>query len=315
MRSKKKIILFLTLFALGHISLYYVFYEEADKKNPLVKQMRDWKENKNPVKLLITGDSHTERSVDATQLDSAFNLAFYGENNMFTYYKLKYCLENNPDRPQYVLLQCDLTTFTRGFNYFRNNAFFYYSLISPHDLKDMGDRPLTEHYRFLKIKMFPYADWQYALNLAGINRAKKGTESFSDLGEDEKMASARNFMQNELMCEGKRENLFFAPSVEYVKKCLELCKEYQIKPIFIKYPITQQLLDVVENEIDSLAMDTRNRLPEMLVRKANLPVLDFEKMFSERADLFFDSHHLNNKGREAFTPILKQRLDSLMRVY
>jgi hypothetical protein len=315
MPLKNKIVIFLILCIITHLILYVVFYRVAEKENPLLQQMAACKKNSKVIKILLIGDSHAERSINAPGLDSTFSLAFYGENNMFTYFKLKYCLENYQVRPKYVLLQCDLSTYTKGFNYFRTNNFFYYSLVGISDIREMRDEPVSEYYRYLKIKLFPYSDWQYALNLAGKNRQKKGEATFTERSTEEKTANARNFMQNELMCSDKRENLFFTTSINYLKKTIVLCKEYNIKPVVIKYPLMQQVFDVIKNEIDSTALQINNRPPEMLIRNLHIPVLDFEYFYAQRPDLFFDCHHLNNAGKLAFTRVFKHKLDSLLRSY
>ncbi len=315
MKFRNKTLLFLILCAVTHSVLYFVFYRIANKENPLVKQMALCKANKKAVKVLIAGDSHAERGIDVSIIDSALNLSYYGENNMFTYYKLKYCLENFDLKPKYVVLPCDIPTFANGFNHFRINNFFYYSLVGFKDIKDMRDEPVVEYYRYFKIKLFPYTDWKYALDLAGKTRAQKAKGAFSDKNPEEQMANARNFLQKELNCAGRRENLFFSISIEYLNKTLALCKEYNIKPVFVKYPLTQQVFDVVKNEVDSTALQIRNRPPEMLIRNQNIPVLNFEYLYAQKPELFFDCHHLNNAGKAAFTPIFKQKLDSLLRVY
>ncbi|MBS1637148.1 MAG: hypothetical protein JST26_14615 [Bacteroidetes bacterium] len=295
-----------------HLGLCYAMKIVSNRKHELTIQLNHFKAKKN-VKILFMGDSHTERSIDESQIDSSFMLGYYGENNMMNYYKLKYCLEHGYPVPKYALFPCDIITFAKGFYRFRTNKFFYYRFIPVSDLSGLDDNPASMYYDYAKTGIFPYNEWQYALNRVNMDRQKKSKEKFSARPPEQRRKMAEHFVVDELMQGGDAAGLFDPKSIEFLKRTLVLCKQYHIKPVYLKFPLSDEVFVELRNHIDSSFMN--HRPSEEILKAEGIPVLDFEYMFAGQPDKFFDSHHLNQQGRNQFTPVLKRSLDSLMLVY
>ena len=314
MSLKKKFILTFCLAMIAHIVLYTGFYYMANTRNELILRNKEFTNLPVDKDVLFLGDSHVERSIDIRKLGNRFfSMAYYGENNVMNYYRMKYYFENNLPKPKYIILPCDIVTFAKGYNLYRTNSFFYYNFIPYKDLQNFESKTLASSYNFFKMKLFPYSEWQYGLNLANPNREAIGKEKFSDKTEEEQSKNAENFLQNELMCKGNSKNLYSNTALTYLQKTIDLCKEKGVKLIFIKYPLTKNLFNEVKYHVDSTYID--DRPSDKLIQKQNIPLLNFERLFENKSELFFDCHHLNIDGKETFTPILKLKLDSLLNVY
>ena len=283
-----------------------------NKKNELVSQLNSYKKISS-VKTLYLGDSHVARSIDFSKIDSAYSLAYFGENNMMNYFKLKYILDKKLAKPSYLVLPCDIMTYTEGYHQYRTNKCFYYSLIPFKDIKKLNKNKIEAYYDYFKIKAIPYSEWKYAFNSFNVNRQKKSNQNFSDRTKSEQEKDAKYFMQYELLMNGDKNNLFSSDALEYIEKTIKLCKQNGIKLFYIKFPLTKAVFDEVKYHVDSTFMD--NRPSETIINHYSIPILNFEYIFQNDLDLFFDSHHMNLEGQKQFTILLKQKLDSLYKVY
>ena len=312
MKLKNKIILFAISFMIVHTLLYLLFVLLMNKNNELVKNFNNYK-NIKALKTLILGDSHVARSIDESKLDSTVSLAYFGENNKMNYYKLNYCLNNRYAKPQYVVLPCDIVTYTEGYHYYRTNKNFYYSIIPFQEVKNLNKNKLIAYYDYLKIKLIPYSEWQYALNRMNVNRQKKSTQNFSNISKNEQERDAAHFIQDELLIGGNKANFYSESALIYLNKTIKLCKDNGIKLIFVKFPLTQTLFNEIKFNVDSTFINYRPA--ETIITQNAIPILNFEYLYLNNPELFFDSHHLNMNGKNEFTSVLKQKLDSLYKVY
>ena len=312
MSLNKKIIKLVLCVLFVHVLLICIFNLSKDKQSELYQQLNTYYSRDN-VKVLFLGDSHVARSIDMSQIDSSFSLAYYGENNMMNYYKLKYCIDHKSPIPRYIGLPCDIVTFSEGFNRFRTDIYFYYSLFNFSEVSDMSDNCVTSYYNYAKIKMFPYTEWQYTLSIINENRHKKSNDRFSDKSPHDQLSQVTKFIQEENLVSAGKVNLYSKRGMSYLQKIINLCKANHIKLFFIKFPLTTPIFNEIKLHVDSNYIT--NRPSEKLIQHERIPILNFEHAFENRSDLFFDSHHLNINGRTKFTKLFKQKLDSLLIVY
>lgn len=295
-----------------HIVAYIAFDITLNKKNDLTSQFNSYKKIKT-IKTLYLGDSHVARSIDFTKLDSSYSLAYFGENNMMNYYKLKYIIGNKLAKPSYVVLPCDIVTYTQGYHLYRTNKYFYYSLIPFNEIHNLNSNKMEAYYDYFKIKTVPYSEWQYAFNRFNTNRKNKAYQEFSDRTKLEQNKDAEYFIQHELLINGDKNNFYSSSALNFLEKTIKICEENHIKLIFIKFPLTKTIFDEIKYNVDSTYI--YNRPSEKIIKKHTLPILNFEFLFENDFNLFFDSHHMNQEGQKQFTIILKQKLDSLYKVY
>lgn len=309
---KRKFILFIGLLTIVHVVLYVVFIRLFNENDELSIQINTYKKIHN-AKIVLFGDSHVARSIDVSQIDSIYSLAYFGENNMMNYYKLKYCLANNFEKPRYIILPCDIITYSSGFNKFLTNKYFYYSLIPFSEASCLNENRLFSYYDYLKTKFIPYTEWRYALNRMDIDRLKKSNNKFSDKSIKEQEIDARKFIQDEILICGDKNNLYDENSLNYLQKTIRLCTDNKIKLVFVKFPLTHSILNEIKFHVDSTYI--LKRPSEKIINQQGIPILNFERLFINHNELFFDSHHLNLNGQMKFTEIFKHKLDSLIKIY
>lgn len=295
-----------------HLLLYALFHIIDHKKNERILQLNDYKKL-DSCKVLFMGDSHTARGIDFSKIPGSYSLAYYGENNMMTFYKLKYVIDHNYKLPQYIVLPCDIVTHTYGFNLARNNKAFYYSLMDSKEAGNLGDNAALAYLDYYKMKLFPYLDWQYALNQVNMDRQKKAGIKFSDLSPEKQKKAAAFLIQDELLENRNKDSWYNKRALTFIERTIQLCKEHNIKLIFLKFPLTKSIFDELKNNVDSNYIT--NRPAEDIVRKNNIPILDFEYIYVNNPELFFDTHHLNRMGKIKFSDALSLKIDSLLKVY
>ncbi|MBK6985226.1 MAG: hypothetical protein IPH32_10940 [Bacteroidetes bacterium] len=312
MGNKKKIAILMFMCIIIHINLYVAYIKISTKKNEHRLQLQNYKAV-TACKILFMGDSHTVRSLDLSKIDSSYSLAFYGENNMMNYYKLKHLIENHYCIPKYIVLPCDIVTHTYGFNLARNNKSFYYDFIPFSEASNLSNNLFTAYLDYFKVKLFPYIDWQYALNKVNMDREKKSKIKFSNLPIDKQRKSASFFIEDELLKNRNKSSFYNSRALNYLQKTIDLCNQKKIKLIFVKFPLTKFIFENIKTNVDSTYLTKRPS--EIIINKNNIPILDFEYIYQNNTELFFDTHHLNANGKEKFTEVFKLKIDSLLKIY
>jgi hypothetical protein len=309
---KKKLIRFAFYFLCLHFCLYFLFLFLVQKNSELVKMQKEYIQNSKKFEILILGDSHAVRGIDSRKINKCYSLAYYGENNIMCYYRLKHLIKNRIALPHYIILPADIFSFARGTCYHRTKHYFYYSFIPFNELNMFEENPIESKYIYLKNKIFPYSEIKSVIFKKNKHQIKKGFKRYSEMNNQFKLKEVKHLIEDELHCTNKK-NLFYFKSINYLNKTISLCKENNIKLIYVKYPMTKWIYKEIKKNID---FDTySNRVSERIIKTHNIPILDFEYLFENDDSLFFDSHHLNEYGKKKFTPILKQKLDSLLKVY
>lgn len=312
MGNKKKTAILMFMCLIIHITLYVTFIKISAKKNEHRLQLNNYKDVTS-CEILFMGDSHTARGIDLSKIDSSYSLAFYGENNMMNYFKLKHLIENNYCIPKYIVLPCDIVTHTYGFNLARNNKSFYYDFIPFSEVPNLSSNLFTAYFDYFKVKLFPYIDWQYALNKVNMDREKKSKIKFSNLPIDKQRKAASFLIEDELLENRNKSSYYNTRALNYLQKTIDLCNQHHIKLIFLKFPLTKFIFENIKKNVDSSYIT--NRPAEIIINKNNIPILDFEYIYQDNTELFFDTHHLNAYGKQKFTTVFKQKVDSLLNTY
>lgn len=312
MTYHKKIYLFSTCALIIHSILFFINPFLQKKTNKLWNQVIKLNKKEN-IETLFIGHSHVANAIDYELFKDSYSLAYSGENNMKNYYKLNYCIKNNFPQPKYAIFPCELVTFSKEYYYFFKERSFYYSIIPSNEIFECNKNKIDGYYNYYKIKLFPYIEWLQILN--GKPRKEKNTlvRDFSKLTPFRQQQNADIFAKDELKISDK-ESLFYTPSLYYIQQTIELCKANHIKPVFVKYPITRLFFKTLKsNLIDSTCII--NSPSDSIIKKNKIPILDFENIYFANPEKFADSHHLNESGKQAFSKMLKTKLDSLYKIY
>lgn len=309
MKKLFKILYFIASLLIIHFSLCWVFTDYIQKNSVLVEYQNDYESLKIPPKFLFVGDSHVMRSVYQGEIPGSFKLCHYGEGPILTYYRIKYLLETLKKKPTYIFIQADITRYSENYLKYSENHFFYANFVDYEALLEEEIIDSEQYLKYTSYRYFPYIELRSLIKKNKKAKMNRDNLKFEDVQEDFRQIITNSFVQSKLLsfdC----EKLFYPQAIDYLKKTILLCQKHNVKVIAIKYPVTNYYLNSIvelcgEQKIISTVQDS-------LLNSYEIPIWDFENSFSNRYDLFFDSHHMNKAGRKTFTPLLKKHIMKLI---
>ncbi|MFN3918446.1 MAG: hypothetical protein ACK4K0_12010 [Flavobacteriales bacterium] len=260
----------------------------------------------NPPVVLIAGDSHAARSIEDDSLQSAFNMAYFGENPMRTYYRIKHYLKHNQP-PKYIILQADAARYSGNFLQFNTNYFFYVRYVEYSELLIEDQHNPEYFFTGLKYKLLPYIEFRDVVAKNKEKKRKKAELDFCSVSDAKKEYEVQQFIRVKVLS-NRPELLYDDLSLRYLEKTIKLCEKYNVEPIFIKFPVHELFTSTLRLFCGEELYN--RRLQDSIINSAGYKIWDYEDYFSERCDLFIDSHHMNKRGREVFTGLLKERINS-----
>jgi hypothetical protein len=305
MNYKQKIGYFLTVLILLHAAMSGLFFLITSKTSELVQNQQAFEQLKKAPKYLFLGDSHPTRAINENKIEGSYKLSFYGEGLILGYYRLKYVLENLQLNPEYVFLQTDISRFSTNYFSHSENKFFYNNYVNYDELLNQGVITYEQYMKYLAYRVIPYLELKSVVRKNKTNKIKKGLKKFSDLSELEKQNSTNFFIKDKLLSNNPN-NLYYDEALNYLVKTIELCHTHQVKIIAIKYPVTDYYLNVIAQFCGKEMLN--NPPQDKILLKYNIPIWNFEEQFLDKHNYFFDAHHINEFGREAFTVVLKKRM-------
>jgi hypothetical protein len=300
--GRKVLLLSLILIGINSIvSLWY--YKKVAPRSLLYRSDLKYEESKATTQVLFMGHSRTQLGINDSLFGNSINFASYGENNVYTYYKLKKVLSDPNNKINTVIVPNGFGTYSS----LKNPAICDHTYWSKYiDYVELGSiHEDRERYisQLIQSKLFPYTR---SLQV-GINRKFKfeGREK-STLHDLETKAEKIEYASKAIKINFINRNCYDLVAYEYLQKTLALCESKGVKIIAIKYPVTSYYFDaytdlIEQNEWNNLRFDS-------LVQDEEIEILDFEKLYFDRDDLFKDTHHLNKLGKEEFSLVVKKRL-------
>ncbi|MBV2245604.1 MAG: hypothetical protein KUL83_00440 [Lentimicrobium sp.] len=268
------------------------------------------------LKYLSMGNSHN--CVNTYLLEKSFNYGSPSENYIQSYYKLKHILEHSGKKPEYLLLQADISTYgAKIANRYEYNSYWIKYIDYPELARIKNDRQVLT--KWLEGKFFSYAGNYKDVQLSIVYRIKIKTLEMHNGFRPHR--DYRNFAQepNRQQLAWDKAQLFSTPGVyfdptikAYFKKILQLCDDYEIKVYLIRYPVSQEFYTEETRIVPAWKL-----YPEV-ERIASgytsyLGTLDYHNLFFDHPEYFFDPDHLNIKGSDLFTLKLADDLRLLSR--
>lgn len=291
-----------------HFSLSFLFHLWVSKHSKLLATQTAFEELEEAPYFLFMGDSHAARSINADSLPYSYNLGFYGENCVRTYYRLRHLVEVLNKKPGYVFLPGGNYRYSKVFSHFKRNNFFYINYVDYSELT-ANDHFEEDHFQlYIKHTLVPYIEWLDLLKREGEAK-KKSKRSWEGLSKNSKEKSARYFVRTTLF-NNDRNNMNDELSLLYLSMTIKLCQQHEIVPIFIRYPVTQYYFNEISDFLGS--NEKKYSKSDSIMQANNCMVWDYRLLFPDRDDYFFDSHHMNEKGMNAFTTLIREKLDSIL---
>ncbi len=263
------------------------------------------------IRYLMLGNSHNR--VDPAILGPGFSYIMPKEVYAQTYYKLKYILEKTNKRPQNILLSIDPVNFSpRAENELSFDGYWRKYLDYFEIARESNDPGYLLNW--LSGNFFSYAgNYRYVLmslqfRNADMQVVKNGYIPARDY---------RNFAK-----ERNREALGFEIATVYLSsygrnpvlgetkyylKILSLCKQYRIRLILLRMPMSDEYLKYAHRMVDLEKLD---RAIVTLTRDHcnNFLLFDYRNEFHGKPGYFFNADHVNPAGAAIISTKIKEEL-------
>ncbi len=308
----KKTIFFFILTSLLFFSINMCYENFVLKKTLLAKTDAQFIDaNKEGINILFLGASHTKRGINPLLIPNSFNYASADENYAETYYKLKTLIEKKQLKPQIIILPLELNSFTSKRIERFNNGWYWKKYIDFQEFAKFNPK-----FSILEAEItstFPVLgnglDF-LSIIIKGKSEMVKGHKrtyrDFSQISnkEQEAIVKANSHFKNTKLID---ERLVF-----YLKRILDLAKENNIKVLVIKFPITEEYYKASLRYIQDI--EKFNDITEGIVNdRKDVILVDYQRLYWGNYSLFHNSDHLNAKGAEEFTQVIKKDIENILK--
>lgn len=246
----------------------------------------------------LMADSHG-KSVNQADLDkiSIFNLSYNSDSYVDIYIKLNYLINNNV-KIKNLYLTADEHTLSPYRETGNNNSrsVFFTDYTSYNEL--YGKQYATYFYETIFIKYFALINTNNSKlvrkYLFSENETPYDEKSFKDLTVKERKRKAESRVKLQFV-----GNTHSSKMNKYLEKIFMLCRENNISVYGIKFPVSKAYLTSLSNKSYNI---------DSIFRENKIRVFDLKKVFIENDDYFENQDHLNKKGSQQFSKILKERI-------
>jgi hypothetical protein len=309
-----KLLLFAALLAAVNYALDQAF--KAFSVHHLLHRTMDkqFAEYEGTMTYLAMGNSHN--CVNTHILENSFNYGSPSESIIQSYYKLKYILEKSGKKPEYLLLQGDISSFGPKIASRYEYNFYWKKYIDYVELARIKkDRDILVKY--MEGKFFSYAGNYKDIQLSIVYRIKmRGIEMFRGFRPHR---DYRNFADepDRQKAAWKKATLFlsgdeyFDPTIRvYFEKILQLCQEHEVKVFLLRIPMSKEFY---EEELKIVPADKLYEEVEAIAYRypVFIRTLDYHGLYFDHPEYFFDPDHLNVKGSDLFTTRLAEDLQGM----
>lgn len=307
--------IFLILFVCANYLTNTLFINNIQKYTLLYRIDAQFVRKLENIRILVAGDSHSRTSFNPDFLENSFVLASGGENIIETYYRLAYWITNEHADIDVVLLPIDLHSFSS----FRSERIlqphFWRKYIDFIELSAVTGKPLD----YLPIRLageFSYLDgvdetievYKYSKGLIHFSELLDGYVAVKSVPEYKFFPVVQ--VQDRLEIHFLDHDIFDEQLATYFLKTINMLAANDIMIVLVRYPVSRQYYTMAGKMVDIPAYD---RQIEQLIEGngISVTVLDYHDLFWEDARYFTNPDHLNTKGAEVFTRILKTDLERL----
>lgn len=315
----KKITLFILFVILLNTIITWYFYTFSSLTcNQAFNKQKAFDAHNNHIKYLIMGHSIANRALDDAIIPQSFNYASGAEHFPYTYYKLKHTLEQTNKKIDVIILPGELTFLQFSEEQLTANSAYWNNYFDYLEFGALKNQRLKYAAMYLKNTCFPYANFlnlalngKNTLNLLTkcINLDNEKTKRiYSNLNESKKDSILNAFLKRNINSKQLTDSI----SILYVKKTIELCQKYQIPIVFVKLPVTQKYYNGIIKIIEQNKYNP-NQLNTILTSNPKNKVIDFENLFFDCEDYFFDPVHLNIYGKKEISQVVSDSLEALFK--
>lgn len=317
--SKLKFTRKIFLFSLPLIAYYLVVYLYASYYPSIFKKKADFMDaHKGEIEVLFLGSSHAQYGINVRLLDpklKAMNLAYGGQTIMLN----KMLFEKfAPEMPnlKYLIIELDyfsLEHFTGNEEYRQplyqkfydiapgSDAVWSRYFFSIDDLKFFSHSILQTTFNYVKNADYDVNEWGFIENnvnyeFAQLNydEAKIDETALARLGGSHYRPSLRSYKINTLLMDSM----------------LEYCEKYNIKPIFVGYPVYDSYY---KRELKNKQQRRMQYIAESMEKYPAIEFWNFEQDTRFTVKDYWDDHHLDANGGNKLSTIINEKLRQIAR--
>ncbi len=301
----KNILYFVVLFVVTN-ELVRIYFNTASKKSHRLVQMEEaFNHRKTPISYLFLGHSRPLRDIDAAQMENSFNFCSSGEDISRTYYKLKHILAEQPDAFPVIVLPIGYPTLSIIKPEKSRNNFYWSQYVDYLELGRLSGKRADYASIYIKAAAFPYYEYPFT----ALKKTYGGlvTEIPDSLLNQPVKQVKEILAKKALIAQNEIAQIGGPVADVYLEKILALQKDFPIRIVFVKYPVTRAY--TIESKIDMARNHFDQNKVEKEIISAGFELLDYHSLFADSLHYFTDAHHLNQEGRIQFTQILNTRLN------
>ncbi|MDR1372957.1 MAG: hypothetical protein LBJ17_07590 [Dysgonamonadaceae bacterium] len=265
--------------------------------------------------MLIIGDSYVGLSLNPKYIKGANNETVLGEHYLYSYTRLKYFLENNPQL-EYIVLSFNYSTiaapFDRGLLDGRNQSFFFgkeFMLLGKEELKFLRTNNLVYIRNFLAWKLgVPSKENLSLIKQTMAKNFKRNALPFRgeyiDCGN---LSYVDNYQLNVRLkeCfEPDKEQGLSPLILEYLQKIAALCEQSNVKLVLYTSPLSNLFFNAIPVFYKEEFQKTCQELPKSVF------LLDYAR-YQLPDSCFEDVNHLNGIGAKIISSRLLDDLKKL----
>jgi hypothetical protein len=253
------------------------------------------------TKTLIIGASMTSLSLNPEFIPHSTNQAILAESYIYTYTRLKYFLEKNPQL-DLVILEFSISNIAKiadsGLSDGTSRTFFFskeFMLLDEEELKILYSPDIIYYRNYLGWKLgfptrenMPLLFKTFRKNFDKESLPFRGT--FTDMGEDSGAGNPKGRIAETINPKLKPET---APiQLTYLRKIIDLCKSHNVKIVLYASPLSKGYYELIPafyiTEYNKLCNELSNEV-DMICNYILYPLSKTE---------FGDANHLNSIGAE-----------------
>ncbi len=297
-------VLFLAFLVALNFAIDQTFKALSAHKKVNVMMDEQFAELDDTLTFLTMGNSHN--CINTHILPHSFNYGSPGENYIKTYYKLKYVLEQSGKKPEFLLLQADISCFgPKISDRFEYNYYWikYVDFIELAKIKD--DKDVV--YNWVEGKFFSYAGNYKDLWLSIVYRIKmkkvdmyRGYRAHRDYKNYADEADRNKVARDKANLVLSKDEYFDHAIRVYFEMIMQLCQDHGVKVVLVRFPEAKEFY-----EEECRIVPVNKLYAEVQAIASEFPVysgiLSYQEMFFDHPEYFFDPDHLNVEGSDLFS--------------
>lgn len=303
-------IIVILIFSLN--TAYLNFLNNNSKVSLVYASYKEHTRNSSIIDIAFFGDSHPKEAANPIYINNSFNFASGAGNYFQIYYNLKSILEDDHIKIKYIVLEIDPQSFSSNLyepQFIIDNYWYWSKFIPANEMRKVSNKTYIETFILSKLPIIGGGRdllYYYIKNNDGDNEFFKGWEPCHG---NITSINRKDLAQIEFNKIFRGESYSISSvALKYFLLTLELANENNISIILLKYPLTSEFVETLEDNNRSQNEYYKDLFQSINKTNINYPLLDFQNIYFTNKDYFCDMTHLNTIGAKNFSMLLNDKL-------